>query len=129
MLIESRVDLQNVLRDKLKRRGYRVLVIGDPARAFKRFEDAEEEDVVADCVVLGATELGERALETFNQFADSERYGDLPVILFLGKKQREFIPQAKTNENRILLEMPLKVRVLRTALLKLLRRKAKQEQG
>lgn len=121
LLVESRIELQNVLRDKLKRRGYRVLVISDPQRAIHRFESADDQESVADCVVFGATELGERAVDAFNQFGELEETRDIPAILFVGKTQQEFVPLAQLNEHRLLLEMPLKVRLLRKALLKLLK--------
>ena len=122
MIIESQVELQNVLRDKLKRRGYRVLVISDPVRALKRFESADEEENVADCVVFSATELGERALEAFNQFGDDESTEGIPAVLFVGKKQQALVPMAKLHERRKLLSMPLKFRELRKTLKSLLKK-------
>ena len=50
MLVESKASLQNVIRDRLKSRGYRVLVISDPNRALSRFSPDEESP--ADCVLL-----------------------------------------------------------------------------
>ena len=41
MIVESNAEMQDVLRDLLKRRGYRVLVIGDAQRALARFEEAK----------------------------------------------------------------------------------------
>ncbi len=37
MLVESKPDYQNVIRERLKSRGYRVLVISNPNRALARF--------------------------------------------------------------------------------------------
>ena len=38
MIVESKIEMQDVLRDRLKKYGYRVLVFSDPQRAVKRFE-------------------------------------------------------------------------------------------
>jgi serine/threonine protein kinase len=59
MIIESDVTLQDILRDRLKRRGYRVLVTSDPGRAKDRFLDDLK---AADCVVFNTERIGEPAL-------------------------------------------------------------------
>lgn len=127
MLVESKVDLQNAIRDRLKKRGYRVLVIGDPRRAISRFEPLEESP--ADCVLFSAHELGNVALEAFNQFATDEHTRDIPAILLVDQKQQHIISRAKMDDHRRMLSLPLKVRELRTMLRKLLQDRPKQESG
>ena len=56
MIIESRVPMQDLFRKKLKERGYRVLVFGNPERALQRFEDDQS---IADCVIFCASDLGD----------------------------------------------------------------------
>ena len=55
LVVESNHEMQNVLREQLKKRGYRVLITNDPARAIQRFED---EIRTADCAVFSAQNWG-----------------------------------------------------------------------
>lgn len=118
MLVESKIEFQDLIREKLKKRGYKVLVISDPARALARF--APEEDPPADCVLFSAPELGASALEAFNQFGDEAHSADIPAILLVDRKQQFVIRNANVSAHRLMLAMPLKVRELRAALIKLL---------
>ncbi len=124
MLVESKLEFQDLIREKLKKRGYRVLVIGDPARALARFKP--DEDPPADCVLFSAPELGAPALEAFNQFGSDAHTAKIPSILLVDRKQQFVIRNAKMGENRMMLAMPLKVRDLRVALLRLLGGLARQ---
>jgi serine/threonine-protein kinase len=108
MVIESKADLQDLMREKLKSRGYRVLVFSNPERALQRFEN--DDNSPADCVIFSAPELGNDALEAFNRFASDEKTKNVPAI----------IRGANMAPHRLMLAMPLKVRELRIALLKLL---------
>jgi eukaryotic-like serine/threonine-protein kinase len=110
--------MQDALRDLLKRRGYRVLVVGDAQRAIGRFESGG--DPPAECVVFCTTEMGEEALEAFNTFGEKEETKDVPAILFVAERHQDLAARAATAEHRKLLPMPLKVRQLRAMLLKLL---------
>ena len=118
MLVETKPNLQNAIRERLKSRGYRVLIIQDPNRALARF--IADEDKPADCVIFGAAELGNLALEAFNQFATTEHTAEIPSILLVDRKQSRIIAEARRGSNRMLLGLPLKVRELRGALMKLL---------
>ena len=127
MLVESKAALQNAVRDRLKARGYRVLIIADPNRALARFAEGEERP--ADCVIFGAAELGNLALEAYNQFATDENTSDLPAILLVDQKQAHIIERARRGSNRKLLALPLKVRELRAALKILLAATERREIG
>lgn len=119
MLVESKMEFQNLVREKLKKRGYRVLIFSDPSRALARF--LPDEELPAHCVLFSAPELGASALDAFNQFATDEHTSRIPAILLVDRKQQYIIENAKTSPNRMLLGMPLKVRELRVALLRLLK--------
>ena len=72
--------MQDVFREGFRRAGYRVLVIVDPVRAVDRFrQDAS----VADCVIFNAQQIGQPALEMFNQLGEDQANpvgsGDLAV--------------------------------------------------
>lgn len=118
MLVESKAGLQNAIRERLKSRGYRVLVISDPNRALSRF--GVDDDPPADCVVFGAAELGNLAVEAFNRFAEDEHTATIPAILMVDRRQTHLIASAKRGGNSKLLALPLKVRELRAALTQLL---------
>lgn len=117
MIIESNVNMQDVLRERLKKRGYRVLVFSDPYRALARFEDG---DAIADLVVFCAHELGGSALEAFNNFATNSVTQSIPAILLINERQQAFIEQANLSEHHLSLTMPIKVNEFRTALRRLL---------
>lgn len=119
MLVESKIEFQDLIRSKLKKRGYRVLVISDPGRALARFQ--ADDDPPADCVLFSAPELGASALEAFNQFGEQAHTAEIPALLLVDRKQQFVIRNAKVGPRRKMLAMPLKVRELRTSLLKLLK--------
>lgn len=124
MIIESRVPMQDLFRKKLKERGYRVLVFGHPDRAIQRFEDDQE---VADCVIFCASDLGVKALEAFNQFGENELTKQIPAILFVDQNQQSLVEHADVSRHRVILSMPIRLRQLRSILLKLFKAKEKAE--
>lgn len=118
MLVESKASLQNAIRERLKSRGYRVLIIQDPNRALSRFEPGDEPP--ADCVIFSAAELGSLALEAYNRFGADEHTAEIPAILLVDRRQARIIAEAKRGDRRQLLALPLKVRELRGGLIKVL---------
>ncbi|MCA9137451.1 MAG: protein kinase [Planctomycetales bacterium] len=118
MLVESKATLQNAIRERLKARGYRVLIIQDPNRALARFDPLD--DPPADCVIFSAAELGSLALEAFNQFASDDHTSEIPAILLVDRRQTKIIAEARRGPRRKLLALPLKVRELRVGLMKVL---------
>ncbi|MFN7877231.1 MAG: protein kinase domain-containing protein [Pirellula sp.] len=121
MIVESKQELQDLLREKLKKRGYRVLIFSDPERAIGKFNP--EETMVADCLVVCAADLGNQALEAFNKFVSDEHTKEIPAIMLVDPKQSHIIRGAKTSSKHVLIPMPLKVRELRQALAKLTEKK------
>ncbi len=118
MVVESKQELQDILREKLKKRGYKVLIYGDPERALSKF--SPDESPPADCLVLCAPDLGNLALSAFNQFIEQEHTKNIPVVMLVDPKQQHIIRGAKTSPRHVLLPMPLKVRELRQALVRLI---------
>ena len=127
MLVEKKEGLQNAIRERLKSRGYRVLVISDPGRALSRFSDGDE--MPADCVIFGASELGMHAVEAHNRFADEEHTSGIPTIMLADHRQSQVIAGVKRGKKRKLLSLPLKVRELRVALQQLLADVERREIG
>ncbi len=127
MLVESKAGLQNAVRERLKSRGYRVLIISDPSRALSRF--SADEDPPADCVIFGASDLGVVAMEAFNQFASNPHTANIPSIMLVDRRQTQVISGAVRGPKRKLLALPLKVRELRIALQQLLAGVARRQLG
>ena len=117
LIVENRAELQDLLREKLKKRGYRVLVYSDPERALAKF--SPDESNPANCLILSATNLGNDALDAFNRFVSDEHTKQIPAILLVDPKQQHIVRGANTSDRHVLIPMPLKVRELREALVHL----------
>lgn len=117
MVVESKLEMQDLLRDRLKKHGYRVLVFSDPERALRRFNDDER---VADVAIFCTADLGEESLDAFNQLGKDEKTKAVPAILFVDPRHTTFLKQAQLADHRVILAMPVKVKELRETLLKLL---------
>jgi serine/threonine-protein kinase len=113
-VVENRAELQDLLREKLKKRGYRVLVYSDPERALAKFSPDEANP--ANCLILSATNLGNDALDAFNKFVADEHTKHIPAILLVDPKQQHIVRGANTSDRHVLVPMPLKVRELRETL-------------
>lgn len=116
MFVESNVQLQDIMRERLKTKGFRVLVTRDPERALGRFATG---DKVADCVIFSTSELGESALEAFNKFGEGAHTNAIPAILLLGEHHQSWKTKAKLGKHRVLVSMPIKLRQLREVLARL----------
>jgi serine/threonine-protein kinase len=116
MFVESNVQMQDILRERLKTKGYRVLVLRDPERALSRFADGNR---AADCVIFSTGELGESALEAFNRFGENKNTGSIPAVLLLGEHHTSWKNKAKLGKHRVMMSMPIKLRHLRETLAKL----------
>ncbi|WP_182865184.1 serine/threonine-protein kinase [Rhodopirellula sp. JC639] len=127
MLVESKAALQNAIRERLKSRGYRVLITQDPNRALSRFQPGD--DPAADCVIFSAAELGSLALEAYNKFASDEHTSEIPAILLVDRRQVRIISEARRGPRRQLLALPLKVKELRAGLIKVLAGKERRPAG
>ncbi len=121
MVVDSHSEVQNLLRERLKGLGYRVLILSDPIRAIERFENLDPaEDRPADCVIFGCAGLGQAGLEAFNEFAVNDWTKSTPSILLVRESQSEFLDDAKLSEKRICSHMPIKFRQIRSNLQQLL---------
>lgn len=116
MLVESNVALQDIIRQRLKKNGYRVLVTADPDRALSRFTEGAP---AADCVIFSTGELGESALEAFNRFGDGNHTGRIPAVLLLDEHHKAWQKKAQLSQHRVVVSMPIKLRHLREVLARL----------
>ena len=80
-------------------------------------------------MIFGASEMGELAVHAFNTFGSTEATEDIPKILMADQRQTHIIGLAEQGPNRAMLSLPLKVRELRSTLLKLLANIERRELG
>jgi eukaryotic-like serine/threonine-protein kinase len=117
MVVESDTKMQNLLRDLFKKYGYRVLLTSDPDRLFQRFY---ENSKTADAVLLSSGHIGASAVEAFNRFGEEPSTKATPVVLLLGDQQAALQKQARPDQHRVVLQMPVKSKELRAAILQIL---------
>jgi serine/threonine-protein kinase len=113
LVVESNPQWQDIFRDGFKRANYRVLVIADPARAVARLR---QDNKTADCTIFSAQDLGEAALDGFNTLNGDERTVSVPAVLLLDESQKGWKERATLAEHRVVLTMPITMKVLRTAM-------------
>ena len=122
MLIEPKIDVQYQLRERLKKLGYKVLILSDPQRAIARFEDLDQsEKNPADCVIFGISSLGAIGWQNFNKFATHARSHNVPVIVMLNQLQTESLDMININDHRLSVIVPAKFREIRQMLRNLLK--------
>jgi eukaryotic-like serine/threonine-protein kinase len=123
LVVDSRQTMQDLLRAQLSKRGYRVLFVSNAERAIQRLKDSPGE---FDCAVFCTGELGESAVNVFNQLDDDHVTSKLPALIIVEKNQASFASQARLSDLHMLLHQPVKVRELRAALVKVISRRSPQ---
>ncbi len=119
MVVESDVEMQDLLRAQLKKRGFRVLVTNDPTRAIGRFENSED-DIPAECVIFSTRELGERSVKAFNLFGKLRNTRHVPAILLLEEGHSKWRQDAEVAAHRVVVQMPVRLGQLQAVFEKLL---------
>jgi serine/threonine-protein kinase len=122
MLVDTNTSFQNAMRKALKKYGYRILVLSDPNRAFRRFVDDPE---CADCVIISTRDIGSDGIALSNRLGKTKATEKVAAILLLGKGQTELLEQARVARHRVALTMPVRTSQLRAALKKLFDSEAK----
>ena len=121
LVVDSRQTMQDLLRTQFGKRGYRVLFVSNAERAIQRLKDSSGE---FDCAIFCTGELGESAINVFNQLDDDPRTSRLPALIIVEKHQASFASQARLSDVHGLLRQPVKVRELRAALVKVIGRRS-----
>lgn len=122
LVIESNIKLQDTLREKLKSRGYRVLITADPQRGLDKFADLEPEDTEwpVDGVIFGCAGLRRVGIQAFAEFARGAATGRIPAILLVTEELVKYVKPDWLAKNRTMVTLPLKARQIREELRKLL---------
>ncbi len=86
-IAESDERLQDLLRDKLKKEGYRVLLAADPMRALDRFRQQP-----FDVLIVNASTTGENGCYVFQRILDEAKRQQIPCngILLVDAEQAEW---------------------------------------
>ncbi len=117
MLVDSNEAMQNLMRDSLKKAGFRALILSSPERAIDRLADDEG---IVHCVVFNATSLGLRAIKGFNEAGSRRGMKNLPCILLLDENQGSFAAEAQQAPHRLVMQMPITIRKLRETISRLI---------
>lgn len=121
MIVESDPKLQEVLRESFKKVGFKVLMTVDPMRAIERFYDNRE---VADCLMINAQNIGEPAIEAFNQARELDHgTWKLAAFLLLAKNQKAWTEQANQDDFRVVIQMPVTMKQLTVMMTQVLAKK------
>jgi serine/threonine protein kinase len=116
-VVERDVRLQDALRDKLKKLGYRVLLAGDPSRALERFSEQPFDGLIVDA---GTT--FQEGVQVFQRILRHARDKGLECrgILILSEDQRAWASAVATQSSAAVLTRPLKMGQLVTKLRELI---------
>ncbi len=116
-LAESDEALQDALREKLKKQGFRVLIAADPTRALDRFRTQP-----FDLLIIDAATTGDGGYYVFESIIETARRQSLPFrgILMLSPEQVGFQKRLENTPNVACMIQPIKYKQLLTAIRQLL---------
>lgn len=109
-VIEKDHHLQDVLREKLKEFGYRVLIAGDPQRALDRYRQQPFEAIIIDA---GTT--GETGILAFEKIMSDAARRNLPcagVLMLTDEQQKEWRNRLEPRPKAMTLLHPVKLKQL-----------------
>lgn len=104
MLVEKSRKSQESLRRFLQNLGYRVLLTENPRRALNRFTSMPPP---ADGLVISAQELGQEALDAFNELTSDSFLLSVPAIIIVSPNQKSVVEAAVCDDRRRLLLLPI----------------------
>lgn len=112
-LAERDERLQDLLREKFKENGFRVLIAGDPARAVDRFKQQP-----FDVLIVNAGTTGEDGLHIFQRIMDESEKFQIPCagVLLLNEDQTAFAKRVKARPRQSVLVQPVKFKQLLRAI-------------
>jgi serine/threonine protein kinase len=108
-LVEKEERLQDLLREKLKEKGYKVLIAGDPQRALDRFRQNPFDVFVVDAATTG--DDGLLAFETVMRDAQRQ-HRNVVGILLVSTEQSKQTASLASFPNVAILVQPVKFKEL-----------------
>lgn len=112
LCIESRVKHQDILREYLSKRGYRVLLLSDADRAVARVQSNPPDGLI----LMGqSVEAGVEA--AFERLCQADPHGSMAALLVLSERQVAEGTGRINGDKRVrILQQPVSLRALRTEL-------------
>ena len=107
MCVESRTKQQDILREQLTKRGYRVLMISDASRAINRVENNPP-----DAVILMGESIGDDVIKLFEKLITIGKPISLITIAMLLKKQEKQVNELLLSVTSRVLVQPVSMRKL-----------------
>jgi serine/threonine protein kinase len=121
LCIESRPKHQDILREYLSKRGYRVLLLSDADRAASRIQQQ-----APDGLVLMGQAVEEGVLDVFTKLVECDPTNTMAAVLLLSEEQPAADLELLEQEPRVrVLQQPVALRTLRLELENLLTRLGK----
>ena len=108
MCIENRRKQQDMLREYLSKRGFRVLVLSDLERGLNRLRSAPP-----DCIVLMGEAIGRQIVPAFEEVNRIAETKTITGIAVLSRKQRAWKPELSESGTARILVQPITLRDLR----------------
>jgi len=119
LFIEHRLKQQDIIRDYLSKRGFRVLLFNNVHRAISRLQSNPP-----DCVVLIGDSIGDELVEAYQQVR--ELNGDRFInIAVLAERQAELMDKLEQTALSRVMQQPITLRELRREIHLLFQRKLK----
>jgi serine/threonine protein kinase len=123
LFVEPNLKSQDLFRGQLKRMGFRVLIMSDPARALARFND---DGPPADCIIFSSRDLGPAAVNSFNACSSNRHTRDVSALLLLEAKHAAWEEKARKAPHRAVVTMPIKLKEFQEVLESLTVRRQEQ---
>jgi CheY-like chemotaxis protein len=112
-VVETHKKFQDAFREYLDKRGYRVFVATDPARAYEKFVDLPYDALIMDASTMkNGGESGEEARYTFERIMkDAEMQGvDCAGILILSEEQKDWADELPVFASGAVFVQPVRFR-------------------
>lgn len=111
MCIESRVKQQDILRDYLSKRGFRVLVLSDVERGLNRLRNNPPNGVI----FMGES-IGEATIRAFHEAEQLGRTSGFITLAILSEKQSDWTRELDQTPTARIMVQPITMRALRREL-------------
>jgi serine/threonine protein kinase len=110
-VVESNAKLQELIREKFKEAGFRVLIASDPSRAVQRYESQPYHALIMD-----AGSVGEDGVDMFSRIVKESQTMNMhcAAILILNPEQAHWAERATTSEHSAVLVRPVSLKQLFT---------------
>jgi eukaryotic-like serine/threonine-protein kinase len=108
-LVETDEKLQDILRTKLKEKGFRILIAADPVRALDRFRQQP-----FDLLIVDASTTGDNGYYVFERIMDDAQRQSIACagILMIKDDQMEWQKKVAEFPNTVTLVQPIKYKQL-----------------